>query len=133
VRHRVHPALERMKSVPLLGTGIISLVVHLITLSLYRMKYPGSLNLSGANYLGSRNLSGVHYTGSRNLSGARATESPMKLFTRKTLALQSSAVQIFANDSNKYKLNSRSTEKHADNMRCGWLRNHKKNQFPEFF
>ena len=85
------------------------------------MKYPGSRNLSGANYSGSRNLSGVQYTGSRNISGATvlsATESPMKLFTRKTLALQSSAVQIFANDSNKHKLNSRSTEKHADYMRC---------------
>ena len=112
-----------MKSVPLLGTGIISPVVHLITLSLYRMKYPGSRNLSGANYPGSRklsganypgsrNLSGVHYAGSRNLSGATvlsATKSPMELFTRK-----SGAVQLFANDRNKYKLNSRSTEKYAD-------------------
>jgi hypothetical protein len=109
-----------MNSVPLLGTGVISPVVHLITLSLYRLKYPGSRKLSGANYPGSRNLNGVHYTGSRNLSGATvlsATESPMKLFTRKTLVLQSGVVQIFANDSNKYKLKSRSTEKHADYMR----------------
>jgi hypothetical protein len=66
------------------------------------MKYPGSRNLSGVNYPGSRNLSGVHYTGSRNLSGATvlsATKSPVELFTRK-----SGAVQLFANDSNKYKL-----------------------------
>ena len=59
------------------------------------MKCPGSRNLSGANYPGSRNLSGVHCTGSRNLSGATvlsAAESPMKLLTRKTLALQSGAV-----------------------------------------
>jgi hypothetical protein len=110
-----------MKSVPLLGTGIISLVVQFITLSLYRLKYPGSRNLSGANYPVSRNLSGVHYTGSRNLSGATvlsATESPMKLFTRKTLALQSGSFQTFAKDSDKYKLNSRNTEKHADYVNC---------------
>ena len=69
-----------MKSVSLLGTGVISPVVHLMTLSLYRVKYPASRKLSGANYPGSRNLSGVHYTASRNLSGATvlsATESPI--------------------------------------------------------
>jgi hypothetical protein len=108
-------------------------------LSLYRLKYPGSRNLSGANYPVSRNLSGAYYPRSRNLSGANypgsrnltgvnhpgsrnlscatvlsVTESPMKLFTRKTLALQKGADQIFANYSNKYELNSRSTEKYAD-------------------
>ena len=132
MRPRVDPALEQVKSVPLLGTEVISPVVHLITLSLYRLKYPGSRNLSGAhspglrkvsgaNYPGSRNLSGVHYPGSRNLSGSTvlsATESRMKPFTRKTLALQNGAVQIFCNDSNKCKLNSRSTEKYADYTRC---------------
>jgi hypothetical protein len=90
---RVGQTVEQMKSLPLLGREVSSPCVQLITLSLYRLSYPGSRNVNGASVIS-------------------ATGSLVTLF--KTLALQSGTVQIFANDSNKYKLRSRSTEINAD-------------------
>ena len=54
VRPRVDPPLEQMKSVSLLGTGVMSPVVRLITVALYRLNYPGARNLSGAHSSGLR-------------------------------------------------------------------------------